>query len=157
MNVQFPHTHDFSESDSLPNALTEFLSDLQIAGRAERTLCYYREHLMRFLVFLEGLRVATTADLNTSHIRAFLAHLSDAGHNPGGVHGYFRSIRAWCSFLHREGILEPNPVLRVRPPRLDTEPLKPATLEDIAALVEACADDERGLRDRSVLLAVLSQ
>ena len=58
-------------------------------------------------------------------------------------------------FLVREDALERNPLEKMRSPKLDQELLDPIPKEDIQALIATCEKDERGLRDKAILLVLL--
>ncbi len=76
-------------------------------------------------------------------------------HNPGGVHGKYRTLRAFFRWVTEAELMPPdwkNPLLKAKPPRTTIEPLEPIPLEDARALLDTCAagtsvDD----RDRVIL------
>ncbi len=140
--------------EDLTRDLRDFLLDLDAANRTAGTTRFYRQKLTPFLDYLEGQGIGRAADITSTDLRAFLSDLG-RGHTPGGVAAYWRAIRAFCRFLAREGLIEQDPTTKVRSPKVDLQPLEPVDLATVKALLAACGTDERGLRDRSLLLAML--
>ncbi len=135
-------------------ALQAFLLDRQAANLSPRTLDFYRQKLAPFLDFLERRGVAI-AQIAPDDVRAFLVALQET-HAPGGVHAYFRAIRAFCRYLHAEGEIAHDPMARVKPPRVDLEPLAPADLGAVKAILSTCnVKTEIGARDKAIVLALL--
>jgi site-specific recombinase XerD len=103
---------------------------------------------------LQSQGVQRSPDITPSHVRAYLSELA-VSHSPGGVHAHFRAVRAFLRWLTREGALAADPTRNVRPPRVDLEPLEPVGIEAVKRMLGTCGQDEVGLRDRSLLLALL--
>ena len=95
-----------------------------------------------------------TADL----LRRHFVTLSET-HNPGGVCGQYRTLRAFFRWLVDEEIMPPqwrNPMLKVKPPKVNLEPLEPIPLEDVRALIDTCsAGTNMDDRDRAIFLVLL--
>ena len=132
----------------------DFYVDLEAANRTPRTISYYRQKLIPFLDWLQTQGVRQSAEITPSHVRTYLGELAKS-HSPGGVHAHYRAIRGLLRWLTREGVLSADPTRNVRPPRVDLEPLQPVSIETVKALLATCGTDEIGLRDRSLLLALL--
>lgn len=134
--------------------LRDFLLDVRAANRSEATIGYYEDKLKPFLAFLQEQGVENPALIRATHLRAFLVHLGES-RGSGGVHAYWRAVRAFVRFLVREDALERNPLDKMRSPKLDQDLLDPIPTEDIQALIATCEKDERGLRDKAILLILL--
>jgi len=135
-------------------ALETFLLDREAANLSPRTLAFYRQKIAPFLDFLQRRGVAI-ADIGPDDVRAFLVSLK-SGHAPGGVHAYFRAIRAFCRYLYAEGEIAHDPMARVHAPRVDLEPLAPADLDAVKAILATCdPKTEIGARDKAAILALL--
>lgn len=90
-------------------------------------------------------------------MRAFFIAMSET-HKAGGVHAFYRSVRAFLRWYMQE--FEPegwrDPLRKVRPPKVDVEPLEPITLETIRALLDTCERGKfTGERDRAIILFLL--
>src|SRR5215204_5561374 len=88
--------------------LADFLLDVRAANRAAGTLQFYRQKLDPFLAFLAGQNVTTPQQISPALIRRFLVDLRP-NRTPGGVHAYWRAMRAFMRFLVREEVIERNP------------------------------------------------
>ena len=138
----------------LSRDLRDFLLDVSAADRTANTLLFYRQKLTPFLDYLRDQGVEGAQDLSPSHIRGFMSTLSRS-HSPGGCHAHWRAVRAFVRFLVREGILTRNPLSCVRAPKVDQDLLEPVTLDVVKALLSTCDKTGAGLRDRSLILALL--
>jgi site-specific recombinase XerD len=132
-----------------------FLLDCQSRNLSSGSLRFYRQKLEPLLTFLLALGITDAAQVEPSHLRQWLLHLQDSGHNPGGQHGHFRAARAFFAWLEREGELDASPVRRIKAPRVPEELLEPASLESVRAMLQVCdRKTATGARDYSVLLAL---
>jgi excisionase family DNA binding protein len=129
----------------------DYIADCEAGGLRPNTIRLYRRYLAEFVAYLDSIGAQ---EIHARSIRAFIAGLGDS-HTPAGVHTYWRTIKTFCRFLLREEVLDRNPFDRLRTPRLDWSPKDPLSLDDFAALLSACGDDMLGLRDKSLLLALL--
>jgi len=134
--------------------LRDFLLDVGAANRATTTVEFYRIKCSIFITYLKTQGIHDTDEIQPIHIRGFLAELAKK-HSPGGVHAFWRGIRAFIRFMQREGILDDDPLRNVRAPSVDRELLEPLSLEVLDKLLATCEKSERGLRDRAILLTLL--
>jgi site-specific recombinase XerD len=139
---------------SLQYALRDFLLDCEVSNLSPRTLDFYRDKLRPFVSFLEHYGATSVCELTPIRLREYLTDFAGS-HSAGGTHAAFRCIRVFVRWLVREGLLEQNPMSKVRPPRVDLAPLPPVPLESVRAMVKACNRDALGVRDRAIVLALL--
>jgi integrase/recombinase XerD len=143
---------------SLSSSIQSFLIDRQAEGLSRYSVKFYRQNLHPFRAYCSENGVTLVQGVTPDLLRGFFLKLAET-HNPGGVHGYYRSVRALFRWLVLEEIMPPewrNPMLNVKPPKVNLAPLEPISLEDVRALIDTC---ERGTfageRDRAVLLFLL--
>ena len=134
-----------------------FLVDRVARGLSGRTVDWYLQKLSAFASFAAQERITSVVDLTPSHIRSYLLALA-RDHTPGGVHGFYRALRALVNWYATE--YEPpgwrNPLRKVRAPKVPQELLEPVPLSDLRAMFAVCPEDtELGCRDRAILLALL--
>jgi len=129
--------------------LDVFLADLKSSQRRETTRRFYQQKLTPFLSYLAECEITTVVALTSAAIRGYILALAET-HTPGGCHAYWRAIRAFTRFLLREGVLERDPMVALRAPRVDQEPLEPVSLADVQAMVATCRRSDRDLRDASI-------
>jgi integrase/recombinase XerC len=83
--------------------------------------------------------------------------LEEEGHNAGGRHQGYRTVKTFLYWWERE--VEPvgwsNPIRKVNPPKVSIEPLEPVQIDDIKAMIETCDKSFSGLRDKAILLGLL--
>ena len=147
---------DGTRPSLLALTLREFLLDRQARNVATRSIEFYRLKLQRFLDFLERSGIQQPDQITPTHIRQFLVSLQDTMHTPGGQHAHFRAIRAFLNWLEQEGEIAPNPLRRLRAPKVPEELLEPVSLEVVRALLAVCnPKSPLGARDHSVIMALL--
>jgi len=134
--------------------LQAFLADLQSAHRRPGTRRFYEQKIEPFICFLANSGIEAPEQLTATAIRRYMMALAET-HSPGGCHAYWRAIRAFTRFLLREGVLERDPMVALRAPRVDQEPLEPVSLADVQAMVATCRRSDRDLRDASILVSLV--
>jgi len=143
--------------DDLGQEIAAFLIDRRARGLSPRTLDFYDDKLALLRKFLTAEGVDGIRGITPEVLRLYLLDLGRS-HNPGGVHAAFRATRALLLWWEAEW--EPvgwkNPLRKVRPPRVPTEPLEPVPIEHVRAMIRTCRRRAFfGDRDRAVLLCLL--
>ncbi len=142
---------------TLAGWLEAFLHARRAEGRADETLIFYRKRLKTFAGFCAGRSVQSVEAIDADLIRCFLIELEEAGHNPGGVHSYFRTIKNFLRWYEAE-IEDPtfrNPIKKIKAPKVPQEIIAPVELADVQRLVSVCGSDYQGVRDKAILLTLL--
>jgi len=144
-------------NDSLSFWIESFLFDRKSQNMAPGTLFFYQVKLRTFLKYCDGQQITRLSQLDSNELRRFMAWLEGTGHNPGGRHALYRAIKTFLLWYENE--VEPdnwkNPIRKVKAPRVPTEPLDPAPIEDIQAMETTCDNSFMGRRDKALLLALL--
>jgi integrase/recombinase XerD len=144
-------------SDQLGTWLEAFLIAKKAENLTPGTIRYYRASLLNFLSYCDSQVVCTIGRLTPDILRRYLIYLEESGHNPGGVHGFYRAVHAFLFWFEEE--TEPdnwkNPVRRVRAPKLPQEQIEPVSMATVKALVNACPKTFYGLRDRAAVYFLL--
>jgi integrase/recombinase XerC len=141
--------------------LAEYLRHLALEKNAsEHTVKSYREDLTQALDFFrERLKVQTVApeQLTTRLFRAYLAWLHEQQYARSTIARRVASLRSWCRFLCRQGVLASNPAVGLRGPRQDRKLPHFLTRADMLRLLDAPPGDmPLGLRDRAILESLYS-
>ncbi|HVP21685.1 MAG TPA: phage integrase N-terminal SAM-like domain-containing protein [Anaerolineaceae bacterium] len=114
-----------------------FLVDRKARGTAKGSLKFYSRNLKLFTDFCENQAVKTITQIDPNLIRQFLLWLETTNHNPGGIHGAYRSLRAFLFWWEDE--VEPegwkNPIRKVKAPKVPIEPIDPVELDTVKALI----------------------
>lgn len=136
--------------------IESFLKERTAQNLAKGTVKDYKDKLARFVTFLDSQEIKFISQIRTENIRDFLLLLTEKGHNAGGVHGYFRTIKAFLRWCWDE--LEPNtrnPIDKVKAPKVPVEPIEGVSKEDFESLLSACSKNTYyGERDRTILLVL---
>ncbi len=148
---------DFRLDDYLSTWIEQFLLDKRVQNLAPGTLIYYRSSLAVFEQFCSTQAVNRISQIDANLIRQFLLWLESKGHNPGGVHGHYRAVKAFVYWWENEEEPENwrNPFKRVKAPKVGQEPLEPADTGAIDAMLHTCSGDSLGIRDKAILLAIM--
>ena len=103
---------------------------------------FYKEHYQNEVLWQQ---------VGVAQARAYLAFLNQKGYARRTVARRISSLRSFFKFLVREGLLEYNPLVRVRNPKLEKK--LPVFLEEfeINELLELPSLENLGLRDRVAL------
>jgi integrase/recombinase XerD len=134
-----------------------FLIDRKSTGKSDYTIRFYRGYFRLLVAFCESQAITQITQLTPNDIRQFILWLEQTGHNKGGCHAAFRTLRAFLYWWEDE--TEPegwrNPIKKVHAPKVAIQPLEPAEISDIRAMISTCSDDLFGARDKAILLALI--
>ncbi len=144
--------------DFIPEWANQFYIAKKVEGLSPYTLIFYRQQLNHFLKFCDSQMIKNVQDITSNDIRGFLLWLENSGHNQGGKHGAFRSLRAFLNFYENE--LEPegwkNPIHKIKPPKVSLEPLDPVELDTVKSLIKTCQGHSfTSDRDKAIFLSLL--
>ena len=131
-----------------------FLVDRRAQRKSEGTLGFYRQKLALFGEHCDAQGITAITQLTPSLIRNFILWLQQRGHNKGGVHAFYRTLRTFLYWWEEE--YEPegwkNPIRKVKPPRVDKRLLDPASARAVSALLGVCSGGYLGARDKAAIL-----
>lgn len=134
-----------------------FLIDRKAQGVSRGTLLYYRKKLKLFTNFCDSLLITQITQITATNLREYMLHLERTGHNPGGRHCCYRTIKTFLYWWEEE--VEPegwsNPIRKTKPPKIPDVQLAPADLDDIKDMIDTCDNSMSGLRDKAILLVLL--
>lgn len=134
-----------------------FIIDRRSRRLTLNSIDFYSAELRRFIAWGDGNKITTMGDLDATALRGYLLYLEEHGRNPGGVHAAWRVIKAFLLWWERE--VEPegwkNPIRKVNPPRINTDPRPGISMDDFAKLVLTCEKDWFGIRDKAILMTLL--
>jgi site-specific recombinase XerD len=142
----------------IPAVIEQFLFDRKAGGLRETTIKFYGNKLDTFQKYLESRAIKYLEQITAKDLREFLLYLEATGHNPGGIHAHFRTIRTLLVWAEREELAESawnNPIKKVKAPRVDIQPLAPVEMDDVKKLLTTCGNNFTGLRDKALILMLL--
>ncbi|MAY42952.1 MULTISPECIES: tyrosine recombinase XerC [unclassified Neptuniibacter] len=120
------------------------------------TLDNYGRDLLRFFEFAEEQSLSEWAELETKHVRQFVATIHRQGLAGSSIQRVLSAIRSFYRFLSREGLVEQNPALAVQAPK---SPRKlPSTLDadQMGQLLDIPIIDAVSVRDAAIMELIYS-
>ena len=141
-------------------SVERFLDHLTVErGLSRNTVDAYRRDLTRYAAFVRRRSFDDPALAGEPEISAFVADLSSSEYLPGkryrasSVARALAAVRSFHRFLVREGDTDADPAEGVTRPKVPRTLPRPLTVDEVAALVAAPADDGTpvALRDRAIL------
>lgn len=144
--------------DYLLTWVEAFLIDRKARGLSEGTILFYKVKLKLFCKYCKTQLVKQISQITPSFLREFLLYLEETGHNEGGRHAAYRTIRAFLYWYEDE--VEPegwkNPIRKVRAPKVPTEPIDPVPIDVVSKMLKTCPRNTfTGERDTAIMLCLL--
>lgn len=124
-------TQDEEKNDDLLNA---FIDSLSIQGRSEKTIYRYRYMIGRFTAFTN----VPTRKINVYHIRNWLTSEKERGVQDSTLEGHRQILSSYFGWLHRESLIERNPMCNVGPIKVAKKQKKVVTDIEMEKLKQAC-------------------
>ena len=137
------------------NIITAYLFDLEAAGRSGLTIISYRQHLKNLTRFLEGVGIDHVAQVSVNHLRAYLATCQQAGLKPGTIRARSTIISCFFNWCVEEGIIQENPMRRVRRPRKALAPRPIFTKRELLAIFAAAEHTRNPIRNKAMLCILI--
>lgn len=136
----------------LQSKLESFVSGLQSRNQSPNTVKAYKSDIADFLDYLASHGGISTENFSLDSIRDWLWKQSEAGAGKTTLARKSSSIRAFSSYLLDQKVLETDPTLRLRSPKLDRSLPKVATENSLEQVFEtlrplATSDNPSGIRD----------
>lgn len=133
--------------------LEQFLKYLQFEKRySPHTLTAYKNDLFQFSRFLKSLDTEIQL-ANHQIIRSWIVLLMDEDIDPRSINRKISTLRSLYKYLHREKIVEVNPVLKIQTPKVAKK--LPTFISDdkLNGLLDGKVfeDDFSGLRDKLII------
>ena len=159
----YPKIHEqtileISQGDYISATAESFLIDRQARELSRYTLKFYRDFLRTFIEYCNANSLTFIQQITSDFLRRYFLAFGEK-HNPGGVHGAYRTLRAFFQWLMKEEVMASdwkNPMLKVKAPKVVLDPLEPISIQDVRALSNTCQrGDLIGERDRALFLFLL--
>jgi len=153
MSVKQQETPTIVSIFSLLDWVEAFIIDRKSRGLSQGTIDFYRKRLKHFINFCSQRNILEIIDLSASDLRTFFIHLQNKGHNQGGVYAHFKVMRSFLYWYEEENELVEwsNPIKKVKVKTSSDQPLEPADINAIRAIIKTCKGDFTGIRDKSII------
>jgi site-specific recombinase XerD len=154
-----------NNSLDLANLIEGFRLSCQTEGKSPKTIEWYICFLNKFGQFLKRNQMPSyVGEIDKTHIRAFIRYLqteakiprNGAALSPATVQGYVRTLKAFFSWLEREGYIITNLMTKIPVPKAPTKVIDTFSAEQIGRLAELChRSNGDGYRNLSIILLML--
>ena len=140
-------------------------------GKTSKTVRWYNTGLGLFMDYLKGTNVTPVlGNVDIGVVREYILHLQkrkkfenhpitpeqDELLSPVSINCYVRAVRAFFSWLYREGYTDENRLAKLKPPKFPQKLVDPLTDIELAAIVSAIdAHTSWGARNLSIILLLL--
>ena len=141
-------------NNNISNKLAELIDYYEICNRSEgkspKTISWYSANLRHFHNYLQSRHIPNVIDnINTKLLREYVLHLfkqnsyqdhpytptKDTPLSTATIHGYVRTLRAFFSWLTKEELIQQNPVIGLKPPKLDQKVITILSDEEIRTII----------------------
>jgi integrase/recombinase XerD len=122
---------------SVHELLSLYLQSLAALNRSQRTIQWYDEQVLRFLVWLEGQRLHNGNWLRRDIVEAYLAASRKAGNQPATVAGHYRALRGFFGWLVEREYIAVSPMAGMKPPAVPPKEPRRTQLEEYASLLDS--------------------
>jgi site-specific recombinase XerD len=139
--------------------ITNLAEGWRLHLRAERkspaTLDNYLSAVDRLAEFLTEAGMPTdVTKVTREHVEAFIAHLNET-RSPATAVNRFKALQQFFKWLEEEGEIESSPMARMKPPKMDEPEVPVVSLDDLTALLAACAGKDFDSRRDTALVRFL--
>ncbi len=125
---------DHEEKQTVANCVQAYLRARKLDGYSDKTLYSYRLHLKRLMLDISDSTLVEAVGLE--HLRTHLTGLTHL--QTSSLANKVRALKAFFKWLYEEEILERNPALKLREPRLPARIPKALSVEEVELLRDAC-------------------
>ena len=125
---------DRQETLTLTSCIQAYLRARRLDGYSDKTLYSYKLHLQRLI--LDTGDTTLVAAIGLEHLRTHLTSLTHL--QTSSLANKVRALKAFFKWLYEEEILERNPALKLREPRLPARIPKALSVEEVELLRDAC-------------------
>jgi site-specific recombinase XerD len=139
-----------SKLPDLAGLLPSWVLSLRAERKSAQTVKSYGDGVRGFLRWCEtnGHSPAIDRDL----VQGFTADLLDAGAEASTARARQLAVRRFAAWLTEEGEIDADPLLGIKPPKLDAKVIPSLTDDQLRALIKACGgQDFRDRRDEAIV------
>jgi len=102
---------DHGADVALAALVREWLLELKVMGRSERSIDWYAQKMRWYLASSNATRLS---ELTALQVKRYLGELRDRALAPNTIHGFFETLRALANWAQREDCPVDPALLRLR-------------------------------------------
>ncbi len=141
----------------LSNLILHFSQSNKADGKSLKTVSWYSEMLVFYIKYLRSISTPPIlANLNINNVRNFIIQEQSRKLSPCTIACRVRALKAFSSWLLREGYTENNILFNLKLPKIPKKVIEPLSREEIDKLVrEQNALTAIGSRNIAILITLL--
>ena len=139
---------EISIDEEQDDMLECYLEALAVQGRSEQTIANYTRVLQKML---EDVKTRTRG-ITVHHLRQYIAKLKARGLMDSTLEGYRQVFSSYFGWLHREGLIEKNPVSNLGTIKVGKKQKQTFSATDLVRMQDACTN----IRDRAIVAFLAS-
>jgi site-specific recombinase XerC len=117
-----------TKKDNLDAQLKLFLISCRVNNLSPHSIRDYAQKIEPCIVFCRGYDITNPRQITVDIIRLYILSLQQRM-KPVSVSDYYRVTKRFLNWLVEEGILDSNPMVRIRPPRVPKQTIQPFSEE----------------------------
>jgi site-specific recombinase XerD len=141
----------------LDKLILHFAHSNRAEGKSPKTVAWYSEMLNDFSKFLESKGMeGILSEFDAQRVREFIVYEQERGMSPYTVQGKVRALKAFSSWLFREGYISDNLLGNLKLPKVPVNLIEPLSSIEVDQLVD-CQNPLTaiGCRDIAILIVML--
>ena len=111
----------------------------------------YKRDVLEFIDFERSRGLDNVLETSSTEIVAYLHNLKSTGKSSATVNRKLASVRAFFNYLAGEGLVQENPTMGIKSPRIERKEIEYLSLEEIDILLETPDNSLKGRRDKAIL------
>ena len=111
----------------------------------------YKRDVLEFIDFERSRGLDNGLETSSTEIVAYLHNLKSTGKSSATVNRKLASVRAFFNYLAGEGLVQENPTMGIKSPRIERKEIEYLSLEEIDILLETPDNSLKGRRDKAIL------
>ncbi len=114
----------------------------------------YRRDMVELEKFVESKGLRGLEEVSSTEIMAYLMALREEAKSPATINRKLASARKFFGYLQEKKIVNKNPTVGIRSPKIERKEINYLTIDEIDKLLEIPDDSLKGKRDKAILEAM---
>ena len=156
-------------STTIKQAIDGFLLSCKVEGKSYGTIDCYADKLKGFSWYAANYNWPDDiSEITTQNLREFLGYLRETTHrfnskcpramrpvNNTTIQKYYRALSALFNWSINEGILETNPLVKIKVPRAEKKVVKSLSSNEVNQIITSIPDTFDGIRNKAIILVLI--
>jgi len=122
----------------LEKHITHFAHSNRSEGKSPKTVSWYSDMLLNFISYLSKAGKHTTlSEFSVVNVRDYIVHEQERGMSPYTVQAKVRALKAFSSWLFREGYTSGNILASIKLPKAPIKIVDTLSADEIEALIDS--------------------